>query len=90
MLADGCFVLNGVSNRELREALCNGTGWKGLSEQQQSAKMSRMIRLLRDHGILHKCPRRNRYRLSSIGRQLAMAINATLHASTQELMEKAA
>lgn len=89
-LADPSFVLNGVSNRELREALADEPGWKGRTEKQQSAKMSRMIRLLRDHGILHKCPKQNRYRLSPRGHELTIAINATLHASTQELIKIAA
>jgi len=89
-LADPRFILAGVTNRELRMALDKEPGWKGRTEAQQSAKMSRMIRLLRDHGILHKYPKRNRYRLSAHGRQLTMAVCATLHASTQLLVEKAA
>lgn len=89
-LCDPRFALVGVSNRELREALADEPGWRGRTEEQQSAKMSRMIRLLRDHGILHKYPKRNHYRLSAHGRQLTMAICATLHASTQKLVEKVA
>lgn len=89
-LADPGFALAGVTNLELREALAGEAGWKGRTEKQQSAKMSRIIRLLRDHGILHKYPMRNRYRLSAHGRQLTMAICATLHASTKQLVEKAA
>lgn len=89
-LADPCFVLAGVTNRELRAVLAHEPGWKGRTERQRSAKMSRMIRLLRDHGILHKYQKRNRYLLSAHGRKLTMAICATLHASTQQLVEKAA
>ena len=89
-LADPRFALAGVTNRELREVLKDEPGWKGRTEKQQSAKMSRMIRLMRDHGILHKVPKRNRYRLSTQGRKLTMAICAALHASTKELVEKAA
>lgn len=89
-LADPRYVVAGLTNRELREALASEPGWKGRTEKQQAAKMSRMIRLLRDHRILHKYPKRNRYQLSAHGRQLTMAISATLHASTQQLVEKAA
>ena len=89
-LADPRFALAGVTNRDMREVLKGEPGWKGRTEKQQSAKMSRMIRLLRDHGILHKVPKRNRYRLSAQGRKLTIAICAALHASTKELVEKAA
>lgn len=89
-LSDPRFDISGMSNVDLRRMVSGQAGWRGLSVKQQSAKMSRMIRLLRDHGILHKCQRQKRYRLSSRGRKLAYGLSAALHASTKELTKVAA
>ncbi len=88
ILCDPSFAINGLTNRMLRERL---TGYvKGLTEKQAGAKVSRLLRLLRDHGLIAKLPRQRRYRVSRKGVKITTLLAATLQASTQELTGKAA
>jgi len=89
-LADPKHAVSGITNRDLRNALGDTAGFGGKTQNQQSSKASRLIRLLRDHGLLHKYPRQNRYRLSPKGAKLTTVLCAALHASTQELTKIAA
>ena len=89
-LHDPAFCIQGLCNRDLREKLCDKTGYTQRTERQLSAKITRQLRLLRDHGIIRKMPRQKRYRLTNKGRELAAAIDALLIASTKQLMDIAA
>jgi hypothetical protein len=89
-LRDPNLCISGLSNRDLRERLCGQPGYKGISQKQLSAKTSRQLRLLRDHGLIYKMPRQKRYRVSKKGQDLALTIEAILTASTKRLMESAA
>lgn len=89
-LDDPKFCIEGLANRDLREKLQNANGYKGMSEKQLSAKISRQLRLLRDHGLIRKLPRQKRYILTTKGRELTTAIDAILAASTKQLMKIAA
>jgi hypothetical protein len=89
-LDDPQFCISGLANRDLREKLSNANGYKDLTEKQLSAKISRQLRLLRDHGLIRKLPRQKRYILTPKGRELATALNALLAASTKQLMDIAA
>jgi len=85
----GEFVLNGVRNRDLRQLLF-GDAPDDDTRRKQSAKISRLLRLLRAHGLIKKVPHTHRYQLTLPGRQ---AITAILHAhaaSTARLAEMAA
>lgn len=89
-MADPAFGVDGISNRGLRAKLA-GTPWgAGRSAQQLSARVSRHLRLLRDHGLIRKCPGRRRYLLTPKGRETTTALFAALAASTEKLMEMAA
>jgi hypothetical protein len=89
-LREPTFCICGISNRALREKLCHETGYKNRTEKQLSAKLSRQLRLLRDHGLIRKMPRQNKYMLTAKGRELTTAIDALLAASTKQLMDIAA
>ena len=56
-IADPKFSVSGLTHRDLREILQDTAGFRGKTSKQQSAKVSRLIRLLRDHGLLYKYPR---------------------------------
>lgn len=89
-LADPQYAVGGLTNLQLRNAL-KGTDWaRRGTDKQLSARISRHLRLLRDHGIIRKLPKRRRYALTSTGRSLSTALHALLAASTQQLMESAA
>ncbi len=87
-MADPAFGINGINNKALREKIKNNLN--GMNTKQASAKISRLIRLLRDHGLLRKIPKQNKYRLTIAGRKITTALAAALNASTKQLMEIAA
>jgi hypothetical protein len=89
-ISDPAFCVGGLDNRVLREKLTGKPGYDNRTTKQLSAKISRQLRLLRNHGLLRKLPRQKKYVLTQKGRELTMAINAMLAASIQQLMEFAA
>ena len=71
--------------------MLRATPWgAGRPDKQLSARLSRHLRLLRDHGLNRKLPNRHRYHLTDKGRQLTPALNAMLGASTEQLLDIAA
>jgi len=84
------FELSGISNKALREKLSGQMGFRNLSDKQLSAKVSRQLRLLRDHGLIRKYPRQRKYCLTTKGRQITIVLPALLNASVKELMNIAA
>lgn len=89
-LSDPALLVGGLTNQWLRERLSHSPGYRGKTDKQLSAKVSRMLRLLRDHSLIRKLPRQNRYSLTAKGQNLVMAINAMLDTDTKSLMEIAA
>ena len=89
-LRDPQFCIAGLSNHDLREKLREKTGYKHMTEKQLSAKISRQLRLMRDHGLIRKVARQKRYTVTQKGRELTTALDAFLAASTKQLMEFAA
>ena len=84
------FTVSGITNADLRKKL-RATPWgAGRTDKQLSARVSRHLRLLRDHGLIRKLPSRHRYHLTDKGRQLTTALNAMLAASTEQLLNIAA
>ena len=89
-LHDPAFCISGLSNSDLRGKLRDKTGYNAMTEKQLSAKISRQLRLLRDHGLIRKVPRQKRYLMTRKGRELTMALDALLAASTKQLIGIAA
>jgi hypothetical protein len=89
-VADPALGVSGITNKALQHAL-GGTPWaNGKVDKGLSARISRHLRLLRDHGLIRKLPRQNRYQLTKKGRQLSALISAILGASTEQLLQLAA
>ena len=89
-VSDPVFCVNALSNKAIREMLRDKNGYAGRTTKQLSSKISRQLRLLRDHGIIRKLPNRRKYVLTKRGVELTTALNAILAASTVKLMDKAA
>ncbi len=89
-IGDPAFEISGISNKALRKKLSGQVGFKNLTDKQLSAKVSRQLKLLRDHSMIRKLPRQRKYRLTTKGRQISIALPALLNASVTELMNKAA
>ena len=83
------FSLHGLRHRDLREALA--PVWPAdLTEKQISGRISRLLRLLRAHGLLAKISRTQRYRITPKAHQIATAVLAAAQASTPQLTRLAA
>lgn len=89
-LADPRFAICGVTNRRLQQVLAQSPWGTGRTQPQLSARITRHLTLLRQHGILRKQPNQRSYLLTDKGRSITTALSALLAASTQQLMEKAA
>jgi hypothetical protein len=89
-LSDPSFTVSGITNAGLRKILRDTPWGAGRTDQQLSARVTRRLRLLRDHGIIRKMPNRHRYHLTDKGRQLTTILHAMLSASTEQLLQMAA
>lgn len=78
-------------DRDLRQLLHPSSDSLPPKEQRRlSARLSRLIRLLRTHGIIKKVPMTHRYQLSERGCLLTAALRAKRDANLNELLRKAA
>lgn len=88
-LSRGEFVTTGFRNRHLRRLLYARPQTK-TDDRRRSARLSRLLRLLRAHGVVRKIPKTHRYQLTERGRLLTAALRATRDASIQQLLRDAA
>jgi hypothetical protein len=73
------WVLDGVRNRDVARLLY-GDKASGAAKRRQAARVTRLLRLLRAHGLIHKVPRTHRYQISPHGRKLITALLAARQA----------
>ena len=88
-ISRGEFVLQGFRNRDLRDLLF-GEEESADTRRRQMAKVTRLIRMLRAHGLVHKVSKTHRYTVSPKGRETIAALLAARSAKTQELLKVAA
>jgi hypothetical protein len=84
----GEFALNGFRNRDLR-VLLFGEAATPVEEKRQAAQVTRRLRLLRAHGLIHKVPKTHRYQVSAEGRSQIGALLAARQADTKRLLQAA-
>jgi hypothetical protein len=88
-LLRGEFAINGFRNRDLRPLLY-GEAKDAAATRRQSAKVGRLLRLFRDHGLIYRVKGTHRYQLSAEGRRLLPAFPSARHANTAQLQQLAA
>jgi hypothetical protein len=79
------FLLNGLRNRDLRRLLYEAPAATAQEERSRSAAVTRQLRLLRAHGLIHKVPKTHRYLVSESGRRTITALLAARNASVEQL-----
>ncbi len=84
------FILQGLRNRDLRALLFGAEAGTASQRRQQSAAVTRKLRLLRAHGLLEKVPHTHRYLVTEPGRKAMTALLAARHLSTEQLVAGAA
>jgi len=89
-VARGEFVLNGFRNRDLRGLMFPKPADDDKEARRRSGAVTRMIRMLRAHGLVHKVTKTHRYVLSAEGRTAITAILAARQADTAKLSAIAA
>jgi hypothetical protein len=83
------WALQGLRHADLRQALVPNLP-SGLTDKQIAGRISRLLRLLRAHGLLAKISRTHRYRVTPKARLCATALCAAAAASTPQLTRLAA
>ena len=89
-VSDPKWGLNGLRNRDLAAALFGDPPTDPEERKRQSAKVGRLIRLLRAHGILKKVPKTHRYQVCAKSRDGLLAILAAASANPEKLTNLAA
>ncbi len=77
-------------NRDLRGLLWDYPADSPKEKRRRSAKVSRLLRMLRAHGLTKKVNATHRYTLSSHGRDIVTAVLATQRITLQQLHKAAA
>jgi hypothetical protein len=86
----GEFLLNGFRNRDLRAVLLAGADAASPEEaKRQSARVTRLIGLLRAHGVISKVPKTHRYQVTAAGRCQVSALLAARQAGVEQLLKAA-
>lgn len=86
----GDFLIQGMRNRDIREALY-GPKPSDIDEQRrQSAAVTRQLRLLQAHELIRKEKGSHRYQLTEKGQRTITAVLAVRRANTKTLTETAA
>jgi hypothetical protein len=85
----GEFAVQGFRNRDLRRLLF-AEPQSETEKRSQTAKTTRLIRLLRAHGLVHKVPKTHRYTISAQGRTTITALLNARRARTSALSQLAA
>jgi hypothetical protein len=86
----GEFAVNGFRNRDLQALLYDSPADSPEEKRRRSAKVSRLLRMLRAHGLIRKVNATHRYTLTSNGRDILTAILATHKITLQKLHRAAA
>lgn len=95
----GEFTINGFRNRDLQQLLFRTTQQltpkdankeANIEARRRSAKVTRLLRMLRAHGLITKVPSTHRYQVTSLGRQIITAVLTARQTSVRQLLAKAA
>jgi len=86
----GEYALNGLRNRDIQDQLFSAPSRSKAERRSRSARVTRQIRLLRAHGLLHKVAGTHRYKLAPRGRELAVAILAAQRLTLGQINKLAA
>jgi hypothetical protein len=87
---DGKWCVHGFRNRDLQALLFEETPKSDPERRHRSAQVTRLIRLLRAHGLIKKEPRTHRYTVTPHGREIMTAILTAQNVTLEQLRTTAA
>ena len=85
-VAAGEGILNGFRNRDIAARLFGDRPADPRHARRQTTKVTRLLALLRAHGLIGKVPRTHRWQLTPKGQTLATLTAAARHATSQKLL----
>ena len=85
-ICDGKYFINGFRNKDIRETIFP----KIKDAKKLSSKTSRLLKKLRQHGLIKKVPRSRRYTVTSKGRRIMGALIELRHREYPPLAAKPA
>jgi hypothetical protein len=85
----GEFLINGFRNRDLQRLLFAAPASDDAEQRRRSGQITRQLRMLRAHGLIHKVPHTHRYVVSDKGRQVIAALHAAREADIEKLTQAA-
>src|SRR2546422_7103286 len=86
----GEFSVNGFRNRDLQPLLFDHAPDRTEDKPRRSARVSRLLRMLRAHHLIQKVPHTHRYVLTPHGRDIISAVLASLQITLEQLNKLAA
>jgi hypothetical protein len=89
-ISDPKWMVAGIRNRDLAAVLYKEATTDAQEKRRRSARVTRLIRILRGHGLLHKVPKTHRYQVGPEARTTILAFLAAGNANPEELTQKAA
>jgi hypothetical protein len=82
---DGALLINGFRNRDLQKRLYTTPAGSPGKQRRRSAAISRKLRMLRAHGIIHKVPHTHRYQVAPQARAILVAILTAARTSLNQI-----
>jgi hypothetical protein len=89
-ISDPKWMVNGLRNRDLVAVLYATPTQDAKERRRRSSRVTRLLRLLRAHGLLQKIPRTHRYEVPADARARIQALLACRNANPDDLTNKAA
>lgn len=81
----GEFLINGLRNRDLQALLFEKPTEDPAAKRRRCGQVTRKLRMLRAHGLIHKLPHTHRYMVSDKGRQVITVLLAAREADVEKL-----
>lgn len=72
-ISDPKYMVHGLRNRDVAQALYPQSTTDAREKRRRSARVTRLLRILRGHGLLHKVPRTHRYQVPAEARTRILA-----------------
>jgi hypothetical protein len=89
-ISRGEFLISGFRNADLRPLLFGAAETSRDEARRQSARVTRLLRMLRAHGLIRKIPKTHRYRLTHDAQTAITALTAAQQATIKTLTHLAA
>lgn len=86
----GEFAVNGFRNRDLQSLLFDQAADSDEQKHRRSARVSRLLRLLRAHRLIQKVPHTHRYLMTYRGREIISAVLASQQITLEQINKLAA